>query len=292
MVLEKYGEALLRGDSSMPGNVLLIGPPGTGKTDLAILAARTAKAAAYQMLSPKGGIVGETERKARLQQTILQEWTPSLAFADEITEMLPLERSDFDGDSGASRAVHAALLTNLSDESRRGRSLLIATTNCPWRMGGAMDSRFTKIPVLHPLAEDFPGILLATARRVKPEASLDPNDERIQDAARVFYSKGANPRDIRAALSNAVMLHGELTPTTILFAAHDLCTPSDLVSRNFCDLWAIKKCSSRSFFPWTANPESYLYPDHLQGIVDPATGGIRTDELEKRIRDLQQYAKV
>jgi hypothetical protein len=133
--------------------------------------------------------------------------------------------------------------------------------------------------------------LLATARRVKPEAGLDLNDERIQDAARVFYSKGANPRDIRAALSNAVMLHGELTPETTLFAAHD-CTPSDLVSRNFCDLWAIKKCSSRSFFPWTASPGSYPYPDHLQGIVDLASGGVRTDELEKRIRDLQQYAKV
>ena len=291
-ILERYAEALLRADSSMPGNVLLVGPPGTGKTDLAILTARKAKAAAYQMLSPKGGIVGETERKARLQQNVLQEWVPNVAFVDEITEALPLERSDFDGDSGASRAVLAALLTALSDETRRGRSLLVATTNCPWRMGAAMDSRFTKIPVLHPLVEDFPSIVVATALRVKPDASLDPNHPQIQDAARVFYSKGANPRHIRGALSNALMIHGNLTPETALFAAHDLCSSSDLASAIFADLWAIKRCSSRSFLPWATNPGSYPYPDYLQEIVDPATGDIRVEQLEKRISELRPHAKV
>ena len=87
---------------------------------------------------------------------------------DEITEQFPLEQSEgFDGDSGASRAVMGQLLTSLSDESRRGRALLVATTNCPWRIGAAMRSRFTVIPVLHPLEEDFPGILASIAEQVK-----------------------------------------------------------------------------------------------------------------------------
>ena len=291
-ILERYGEALLRSDNAMPSNVLLVGPPGSGKTDLAILAARRAKAAAYQMLSPKGGIVGETERKARLQQMVLREWVPNVAFVDEITEALPLERSDFDGDSGASRAVLAALLTALSDETRRGRSLLVATTNCPWRMGAAMRSRFTMIPVLHPLAEDFPAIAVATACRVKPNSALDPTDPQVREAAKLFYLKGANPRHIRVALSNALMLHGKLEPETILFAAHDLCAHSDLASAIYADLWAIKTCSSRSFFPWGADPASYLYPDHLQGIVSPTSGDIHMDQLEKRIAELKPHAKV
>ena len=291
-ILERYGEALLRGDSAMPANVLLVGPPGTGKTDLALMVARRAKAAAYQMLSPKGGIVGETERKARLQQVVLREWIPNVAFVDEITEAFPLQRSEFDGDSGASRAVLAALLTALSDESRRGRSLLIATTNCPWRMGAAMRSRFTMIPVLHPLAEDFPAIVAALARRVNGGISWDSGAEQLHEAARLFYNKGASPRLILSALSNARMLRGKLTPDEVLFAAHDLCPSSDLYSVIYADLWALRVCSSRSFLPWSADPASYPYPEHLREIVDPGSGQVRIKELEKRLRELEPYANV
>ena len=117
---------------------------------MSLIVAKQAGVSAYQMHSPKTGIVGETERKAELQMGTLRESIPNLAFIDEITEALPLERSDFNGDSGATRAVTAALLTALADESRRGKSLLIATTNCPWRMGEAMRSRFIAIPVLQP----------------------------------------------------------------------------------------------------------------------------------------------
>lgn len=291
-ILERYAEALLRGDSSMPANVLLAGAPGTAKTDLAILTAHRGKAAAYQMLSPKGGIVGETERKARLQQVILKEWTPNVAFVDEITEALPLERNDFDGDSGASRAVTAALLTALSDESRRGHSLLISTTNRPWAMGAAMRSRFTVIPVLHPLREDYAGIVLATARRVAPGFEVSADHSRLREAAEVFYQKGANPRHIRAALSNARLLKGALSPDVVLFAAHDLCGSTDLSSAVYADLWAIRSCSSRSFLPWSDDPDHYPFPPHLREVVDARTGDVLESELMKLIEELRPHAHV
>ena len=292
MILEKYGEALLRGDASMPTNVLLVGPPGSGKTDLALMAARKAGAAAYQILSPKDQFVGATERKARLQQETLQQWIPCVGFVDEVTEAFPMERSSFDGDSGASRAVMAAWLTGLSDATRAGRCLIIGTTNCPGGLGAAMDSRFVKIPVLLPVLEDFAGIVVATVRRLRPDTNLDATEPQIQEAARIFYAKGANPRHIRGAVSNALMIHGALTPETVLFAAEDLCCESDLTSAIYTDLWAVKKCSSRSFFPWAANPRDYPYPDHLRGIVDPATGDIRRDELDKRVQELKPHANV
>ena len=130
-VLDSFAEKPRQGNPNVPAQLLLVGSPGTGKTNLAILTASQAQVAAYRMNSPKGGIVGETERKCRLQYLALKEWTPNVAFVDEITEAMPLERSDFDGDSGASRAVTAAMLSALSDESGRGRSLLLATANCP-----------------------------------------------------------------------------------------------------------------------------------------------------------------
>lgn len=291
-ILDFYAAALLKGDASMPANVLLVGPPGIGKTDLAILTARQAKAAAFQMHSPKSGLVGETERKARLQQTVLREWIPNIAFTDEITESMPLERSEFDGDSGASRAVQAALLTALSDETRRGRSLLIAATNCPWRAGAAMRSRFTVVPVLHPLEQDYAGIVEVTARRVDPSLKLDPASPALAEAAKIFSEKGANPRHIRQALSNVRLLKGSLDERAILFAAHDLCSATDQLSAVFADLWAVKCCSSLSYLPWAQNPQSYPFPAHLRDVVDPRTGMVNHQALDRKIEQLRPAANV
>jgi hypothetical protein len=293
-ILQKLSAALLRGNRSMPANVLLCGAPGTAKTDLAILTAYNGKAAAYQMHSPKGSLVGETERKVRLQQQALSEWTPNVGFVDEITEALPLERSDFDGDSGASRAVTAALLTALSDEGRRGRSLLISTTNRPWAMGAAMRSRFTIVPVLQPLKEDYAGIVLATARRIVPATNVKETDPKLQEAARVFYEKGANPRHIRAALSNALLLHEQtaFAPETILFAATDLGASTDLPSAIYADLLAIKFCTSQAFLPWSGNPAGYPFPPYLREVVDPQTGVVSERELDRRVEEYRPLANV
>ena len=292
-ILSRLAKALAAGDRSMPANVLLVGPPGTGKTVMSLITAKEGEVAAYQMHSPKTGIVGETERKSELQQRVLRESIPNLAFVDEITEALPLERSDFDGDSGASRAVGAALLTALADENRRGKSLLIATTNCPWRMGAAMRSRFMAIPVLQPLAQDYPVILMAIAQQVDANArGFEPDHAAVRESAAIFAQKGANPRHIRAALSNALLLKGALTPETMLFAARDLNISTDTVSAIYSDLWAVKACSSKSFLPWSADPVSYPFPTHLQDLVDVQTGELDLKELDHRIEELQPYANL
>ncbi|MFW6359009.1 MAG: AAA family ATPase [Chroococcales cyanobacterium] len=289
-ILQQLAKALAMGNSSMPANVLLVGPPGTGKTEMSLSVAKQAGVAAYQMHSPKTGIVGETERKAELQQRILREWFPNMSFMDEITDAFPLQRSDFDGDSGATRAVTAALLTALGDESRRGKSLLIATTNCPWRMGAAMRSRFMAIPVLHPLPQDYPTIVTAIASRLSFQG--ESNHPAISEAAAIFAQKGANPRHIRAALSNALLLKETLTPDTILFAARDLSVTTDRISTIYSDLWAIKACSSQSFFPWSACLDSYPFPPHLEGLVNRQTGEIDQSQLDEQIEALKPHANL
>lgn len=276
----------------MPGAVLLAGAPGSGKTDLALLAAGRAGVSAYQMHSPKAGIVGETERRTRLQQSLLAQFQPNLAFIDELTEAFPMQRSDFDGDSGASRAVMASLLTALSDEGRRGRSLLVGTTNCLWRISAAMLSRFLVVPVLFPLAEDYADIVLATAMRVAPCVELDPTDEQIVLAARLFYEKGASPRDVRRALGHAQLLTGRLDADAVLFAARDQCASTSRASSIYADLWAVQCCSQKSLFPWYDDLAGYPFPAHLVGIVDPRTGDKDESELHKRIEELRPYANV
>jgi hypothetical protein len=291
-VLRRFSDGLQREDGNLPANVLLAGPPGTGKTQLAQMTAHDARVAAYTMNSPKGPLVGMTERLARQQHALLRQWTPNVAVCDEITEAFPLERSDFDGDSGASRAVMAQMLSSLADESRRGKALLVATTNCPWRIGTAMRSRFTVIPVLHPLSTDFSAIVAALLRRVDPASSIPPNDEAVLSAAALFFEKGANPRHVRSSLNNALLLKGHLDRDAVVFAARDFCESGDRLSAEYADYWAIKCCSSLSLLPWSATPATYPYPAHLRGVVDDATGEIRHDELDRRIADLRQHANL
>ena len=290
-IVWQFAKALKNANPSMPANIIFVGSPGTAKTDLALKIADEADAPAFEMHSPKGSLVGETERKVKLMQGILRDFEPHIVFCDEISEALPMQRNEFDGDSGASKAVTAGLLSILSDESRRGKSLLIGTTNRPWAIGEAMRSRFIFIPVLHPLITDFPAILVETSTRISTINFYDGHSL-IQRAAEIFYQKGANPRHIRAALAQASLLTSPLTPQAVLFSAEDFCASSDLVSAIYADLWGIKVCSYRSFLPWSQNPSTYAFPKHLQTIVDPKTGDINHNELERLIEHYRPHANV
>jgi DNA polymerase III delta prime subunit len=292
-ILSKLSKSLAQQDPNMPHAVLLVGPPGTGKTEMCLGVGQQANVCVFQQRTPKNMYVGETERLVTLLYRILREWSPNISFQDEITEALNLQRNSADNDSGTSRAIVAEMLTALSDDSRRGKTLMIATTNCPDRMGAAMRSRFVMIPVLHPLQMDYPSIVVAIARRVSAaNAEVDANHPAIIQAADIFYCLGANPRHIRSSLSNALLLKGEVTPATILFAAQDCTVATDRASAIYADLLAVDACTSKSFFPWNGSLDTYPFPEHLQSLVDLQSGDIDRDLLDLRIQEYKPHANL
>lgn len=289
-LLERVAWGLRQGDPRTPHNILLAGAPGTGKTELARRLAKAAGVNCYRINSPKAGIVGETERRAELVFRILDEWAPNVAFADEVTELLTTERPEHDLDAGASRAVIGALLAYLGNESRRGRTLFLGASNCPWRMSDALRGRFIIIPVLMALEEDYPQIVAGLARRIAG-LEVEPEDANIQEAARIFCTKGASPRHIGTALANTCLRLGRLGPADVLEAARDFCGDTGHNSAIYADLWAIKLTTSKSFLPWYGRRD-YKLPKYLEGIVDPASGEIDHEALECRIEELRPQAKV
>lgn len=288
--LERIAEGLRQGDPVTPHNVLLAGAPGTGKTELARRLAAQAGVNCYRINSPKAGIVGETERRADLQFRILEQWAPNVGFCDEVTELLTTERPEHDLDAGASRAVIGALLAYLGNENRRGRTVFLGATNCPWRMADALRSRFIVIPVLSPVREDYAGIVATLASRVTGRP-VDSSSQEVQAAAQIFFQKGASPRHILSALSNARLALGRLETADIVQAAEDFCGDTGRASAIYADLWAIKLTTSKRFFPWYGQPD-YAFPDYLRGIVDPVSGEIDREALEAKITELAPYAKV
>lgn len=104
MFLDEQSNGLRTRSKFIHANILLMGAPGTGKTVLALDCSNKSGAPIFQLNSPKAGIVGETERRAALQARIFTSTAPSIGFIDEITEAMPMQRTQ-NLDSGASDAV-------------------------------------------------------------------------------------------------------------------------------------------------------------------------------------------
>lgn len=291
-LLSLWGARLKAGDPRVPSNILLAGAPSGGKTDMAVSFGQAAGLNTFEIHSPKGCLVGETERRAALQWRLLKDFAPNIGVIDEITEAFPVSRSDANLDSGASSAVVAQLLTALSDVSRAGKSVLIATTNIPQRMGTALQSRFTVVPVLSAIREDYPGIIVSLVRVLDPKTTFTAEEPEIRQAADIFYEKGCMPRVIRAMLVSSLSLNNEpLSLGMILESAQNAfeTTHRDRSSIEYADLFSIKLASDRRYLPWSATPESFPYPEYLKSIVRSRDGGIEFDRLNARLEELKPH---
>ena len=278
------------GNAYQAANILLLGAPGTGKTNMALIAANESGLPFYSLVSPKKGIVGATEHAVRLQHQILSSHK-NIAFSDEITEALSTSRKGDNLDSGASSAVIAGMLTFLSDKTRQGRQLFIGTSNCGWRMSVALLKRFITIPVLMPLATDYPAIITAVVKGIDAQTVLSPMDRTIQQAANLFFSKGASPREIVMAVNEALCFSNRgIDSNLILSAAENLATQSDVASSRYADLWALKLTSNKRFLPWYNN-QNYQFPEYLQSLVDE-DGNLVLTSIDKELKALEPYVNI
>lgn len=294
-ILSRWAERLRKGDTAMPTNLLLCGSPSSGKTDVALLMALLAGVPAVEMASPKGSFVGETERRAKLQWRIFKELSPVLGFIDEITEQWGLRRNQTNLDSGATDAMQGAMLEALSDVSRSGKNLIVGTTNCPWRLGAAQETRWTILPVLSALPEDYPAIIAALLQGMSKGDNFDPQDRVLLEAARLFADKGTPPRNIRSALSiEASLRDGPLTPERVRHAAVQIQPLSQKarISSEYADLAAISQCTTAEFLPWAQNLAEFPFPIWLKPLVDTVTGQINSSALDARMAELAEQTDV
>lgn len=294
-LLQGWANGLKEGNPNTPMNVLLAGAPSSAKTDLALIAALLSQTPAYTFISPKDGFVGGTERRVRLQFRIFKELSPAFGFIDEITEAYQTQRVSENLDSGATDAVTAEMLTSLSDSSRKGRSMLIATTNCPWKVGSAMASRFMFIPVLSAVEDDYPHIVASLASDLLPAAEWDPDSSLVKNAAHLFYQKGATPRTMRTIISSKKSTGMEKRPEELLRLAAEDCTqqhPRDRAGAEYADLYAISVCSDKALYPWHNQITNYPLPAYLKGIVSETDGSVDMVLLQRRIEELRPHVNV
>lgn len=294
-ILSKVTKDLKNGNSLTLRNLILAGAPSTGKTDLVTLAALSSGIQAFNLNSPKSGIVGESERKTKLMLNLLKE-QKGVGIIDELEMVLPMNRANGSNDSGVTQNLMGQLQNFLSDSSLAGKVSLLATSNKPGDISSAMLSRWVIVPVLMPLKEDYPLILRSIIMSIDKTTKI-VDLENLKAVSNKFYYSGASPREIRESIIGSLaLLEGNLSQKHLDFASQNLIASSNRESYIHSDLTAIKFCKNYAYLPWwniqdNRPEENYPYPDYIRDILDNELM-IDQNKLNQMIKELAPYSNV
>lgn len=282
-------QKLKRGDPTSPRAILMVGPPGTSKSSFAPILANLCRFNIVQFENVKNMFVGESERRLNLALSLVENLSPTILWIDEISETTP-SRNVGGSDGGVSLNLLARLLQFSARDDLRGKVLLLAATNVPERLDPAWHDRFVILPFLELLPHEMCQLFGMFERRTTGRTGLDPGDSGIIEASEVLHRKGASPRKILDIVNHAMLTTQEsgLTSGDILRAAHDYVGAASPMAVAYCSLVSISLTSFRSYLPWSLNPEKYVYPWYLEGIVDKKTGELDRDLLRKRIEEYRR----
>ena len=123
--------ALAEGNTDLvPKGVLLIGPPGTGKTFTMRCFARDCGIPFVELRNVFSKYVGSTEANLEKLFHYLEALAPIFVFIDEFDQSYG-RRVASDSDSGVSRRVFGMFNNFLSDDSHQGKIIFGAATNRP-----------------------------------------------------------------------------------------------------------------------------------------------------------------
>jgi AAA+ superfamily predicted ATPase len=152
--LREVADIMRRGlTSAAPLGIILMGPPGTGKSYLAECFARECGMLCVRFRPLRGMYVGQSERNQERAFAAIRALAPVVVIVDESDQAEGGSRDAGGGDSGVAERMRAAGFNFWADNALRGRVLRIDSTNrvdlidSAMRRSGRTD---IKIPILMP----------------------------------------------------------------------------------------------------------------------------------------------
>ena len=166
--------------ASMPKGVLLVGPPGTGKTMLAKAVAGEANVPFFSMSGSEfvEMFVGMGASKVRDLFKQAKEKAPCIIFIDEIDAIGQKRNSGKFGGNDEREQTLNQLLTEMDGFEGNSGVMILAATNRPESLDPALTrpGRFDRrVPVELPDLKGREAILKVHARRIKADNKIDYN---------------------------------------------------------------------------------------------------------------------
>lgn len=289
-ILLGFSGQLRDGDINSPRGILLVGPPGTGKTTIA---SAIAQSCGWNLLelsdSIKDQYVGNSERRLELALSLVRSMSPVILFIDEIDQAFS-NRSSSSLDGGVSQHYLKTIFKFTADDSMRGKVLIVGASNTPHLLDPALLSRFVTIPVLENSPEQIAAIFPKIERRLFGSESLKPNSPVLLEASKILYKKGASPRQIFDVINHSLLQKGSINETAILESSKSFRFNGDPYSSAYSSLVAIRQTAFEEYLPWYGN-KNYPVPAYLEGILDSETGVLDDIKLNQRIEEYSKYAR-
>ena len=168
--LKEIADIMKKGiTSAAPMGVILMGPPGTGKSYLAECFARECGLLCVKFKPLRDMYVGQSERNQERAFAAIRALAPVVVMVDE-SDQQQSSRNSSSGDSGVSERMRAQQFEFWGDQSLRGKVLRIDLTNrvdlidSAMRRSGRTD---IKIPILMPGTEARKQILEVLVKRFR-----------------------------------------------------------------------------------------------------------------------------
>lgn len=269
--------AIKRGEANrVPMGLMLMGPPGTGKT---ALAEATAKESDFEFIEAKNiryMYVGMSEIRMERFKSGTLALAPVVVMNDE-ADLKEASRDAPKGDSGVSERLMGEWMTFLSDPKIQGKVLVFSCTNRPDRIDPALKrSGRTDARILVPMpsTEELREIFAVMFRFLKVPTTIEDFTPFAE------MTQGRSGADVKAIVQKADAFAGEkglasVDAETLKEAVDDTIPSASQREIDFMTMVALLESSSRR-----------LLPPHVREIVEGIRQRNLVEGLDEMLRQL------